>query len=168
MTALPKTNPVVFISNKGIAFLFIMKRAFVCIVVVCAILWLTQIAFNQVEAINILCNLFGINHHLSPYFELWQSFMPVRQEVEDNIGSELYSIEVYAPHFFNPSNPDVEFEKWAAIEVTDFDAISNEMETITSQMVFTQFLSINVLQAQNPKHSNIFLEPVAKFTLLIR
>ncbi len=63
--------------------------------------------------------------------ELWQSFMPRRKEIENNIGSELYSIEIYAPSYWISFDPNAEFEKWAAIEVTDFQPIPDEMETIT-------------------------------------
>jgi len=64
--------------------------------------------------------------------ELWKSFMPRRKEILNGIGSELYSIEVYAPSFFNNFNPDAEFEKWAAIEVSDFQPIPDGMETMIS------------------------------------
>jgi AraC family transcriptional regulator len=64
--------------------------------------------------------------------ELWKSFMPRRKEIKNNIGSELYSIELYEPHFFDNFNPQREFEKWAAIEVTDFDSVPAEMETFYS------------------------------------
>jgi len=63
--------------------------------------------------------------------ELWRSFMPRRKEIMDNIGTELYSLEVYPPIFFENFNPDAEFEKWAAIEVTDYHTVPDEMETIT-------------------------------------
>lgn len=63
--------------------------------------------------------------------ELWRNFMPTRREIKNNIGSELYSVEVYDPQYFNNFNPETEFDKWAAIEVTDFDTVPNEMETIT-------------------------------------
>jgi len=64
-------------------------------------------------------------------YELWRNFMPRRKEIQNNIGTELYSIEVYASLYFNNFNPDAEFEKWAAMEVTDFQTIPIEMETIT-------------------------------------
>lgn len=66
-------------------------------------------------------------------FELWRSFMPRRKEIQNNIGTELYSIEVYTPLYFNNFNPNAEFEKWAAIEVADFNTVPAEMETITVQ-----------------------------------
>jgi AraC family transcriptional regulator len=63
--------------------------------------------------------------------ELWRSFMPKRREIGNTIGTELYSIEVYGNHFFSNFNLETEFEKWAAVEVTDFETVPEEMETIT-------------------------------------
>lgn len=64
--------------------------------------------------------------------ELWGSFMPGRREIRHTIGQELYSIEVYGRQFFDRFDPSAEFEKWAAIEVTDFDLIPSGMETLIS------------------------------------
>ena len=64
--------------------------------------------------------------------ELWSSFMPRRREIKNNIGSELYSIEVYEPLYFNNFNPEKEFDKWAAVEVIDFETVPDDMETLTS------------------------------------
>jgi AraC family transcriptional regulator len=63
--------------------------------------------------------------------ELWRSFMPSRHEIHHTIGAELYSIQEYAPMFFNQFNPSAEFKKWATIEVTDFDWVPIGMETYT-------------------------------------
>jgi AraC family transcriptional regulator len=60
--------------------------------------------------------------------DLWRSFMPVRTEIRNNIGTELYSIQIYAHGFFNNFKQEAEFEKWAAMEVTDFDLIPDNME----------------------------------------
>lgn len=62
--------------------------------------------------------------------ELWQSFMPNRKEIKNNIGLELYSIEVYPESHFVNFNPKNEFEKWAGVEVTDFLSVPANMETI--------------------------------------
>ena len=61
--------------------------------------------------------------------DLWGGFMPRRKEIKNNIGTELYSIQIYNPLFFNRFDPNTEFEKCAAIEVTDFNSVPNEMET---------------------------------------
>lgn len=60
--------------------------------------------------------------------ELWRSFIPGRREIKNNIGTELYSVQVYDYLYFNNFNPDKEFEKWATIEVTDFSIIPDEKE----------------------------------------
>jgi AraC family transcriptional regulator len=62
--------------------------------------------------------------------ELWKSFMPSRREIKNNIGSDLYSVEVYEPLYFNNFNPEKEFDKWAAVEVTDFEKVPDDMDTL--------------------------------------
>ncbi len=61
---------------------------------------------------------------------LWQSFMPRRKEIQNPIRTLLYSMQVYDPSYFVNFNPETEFEKWASIEVTDFDTVPDDMETI--------------------------------------
>jgi AraC family transcriptional regulator len=63
--------------------------------------------------------------------ELWQHFMPRRKEIQNNIGTDLYAIQLYDPLYFNNFDPNTTFEKWAAIEVSHFNTIPYEMETIT-------------------------------------
>ncbi|MDQ7096560.1 GyrI-like domain-containing protein [Desulfosporosinus sp. PR] len=64
--------------------------------------------------------------------ELWQSFMPRRKEINNSIGNDLYCLQVYGNDFdFNKFDLNKKFEKWAAVEVTDFDNVPDEMETIT-------------------------------------
>ena len=64
-------------------------------------------------------------------FELWRSFAPRKKEIKNNIGSDLYSVEVYELGFFDNFNPEREFDKWAAIEVTDFNNVPDDTENIT-------------------------------------
>lgn len=63
--------------------------------------------------------------------ELWQSFMPRRREITHSIGAELYSVEVYDDAaFFRSFNPAAEFEKWAAVQVSDFNTVPDGMNTL--------------------------------------
>lgn len=62
---------------------------------------------------------------------LWKSFMPCRREIQNNVGNELYSLQIYPPAFFAQFNPHTEFEKWAAIQVTGFEAIPPALEGLT-------------------------------------
>jgi AraC family transcriptional regulator len=59
---------------------------------------------------------------------LWQNFMPRRSEIKNVASKDLYSIEVYAPDFFNPFNLATEFEKWAAVEVSHLETVPDKME----------------------------------------
>lgn len=63
-------------------------------------------------------------------YRLWQSFMPKLSEIKKRANSDLISLQVFneLPDFTD-FNPDKEFEKWAAVEVADFDSIPQEMET---------------------------------------
>jgi AraC family transcriptional regulator len=64
--------------------------------------------------------------------ELWQSFMPCRKNIKNIIGNELYSAEVYESHYFENFNPEKEFEKWAAVEVSDVEVMPDDLEILVS------------------------------------
>jgi AraC family transcriptional regulator len=61
--------------------------------------------------------------------ELWRSFMMQRREIINSIGSDLYSMQHFPNGYFSNFSPANEFEKWAAIEVSDFDTVPPEMST---------------------------------------
>ena len=63
--------------------------------------------------------------------ELWQSFMPKRSEIQNTISSDLFAVQVYEATYFEALNPNTVFEKWATLEVTDFDNIPAEIESFT-------------------------------------
>lgn len=61
-------------------------------------------------------------------FELWSSFMPHRNEIQNTINTALYNIQVNPENFdFKPNTP---FVKWAAMAVSTFDCVPNGMETL--------------------------------------
>lgn len=62
--------------------------------------------------------------------ELWHSFMPQKSEITNIIGPELYSVEIYEIGFFENFNLANKFEKWAAVEVSDFENIPNGFEKL--------------------------------------
>jgi AraC family transcriptional regulator len=59
---------------------------------------------------------------------LWKSFMPAKKEITNAVGKDLYSLQIYPKHFFINFNVNTVFEKWALVEVTDFDHTPPEME----------------------------------------
>jgi AraC family transcriptional regulator len=63
--------------------------------------------------------------------QLWGSFMPRRKEISNNLTNDLISMVVYQPTHFANFKPTNEFERWAAVEVANFDNIPEGMETFT-------------------------------------
>jgi AraC family transcriptional regulator len=89
--------------------------------------------------------------------ELWQSFMPQRNEIKNRIDQKLYSIELYAPHYFDNFDPQKEFEKWAAVEVTGFMSIPEGFETIISPIgLYACFLYKGASSAASETYRYIF------------
>jgi AraC family transcriptional regulator len=61
--------------------------------------------------------------------ELWKSFMPRRNEIKNRASPVFISMQVYDPFFdFKNFSPNASFEKWAAVEVMDFNAIPQGMK----------------------------------------
>ena len=65
--------------------------------------------------------------------ELWKSFNPIRKEITNNLTNDLISMVVYNQTYFEDFKPTNEFERWAAVEVADFDNLPSEMETFILQ-----------------------------------
>ena len=64
-------------------------------------------------------------------YELWSSFMPLRKQIRNCLGPDLFSVQVYDSTFnFAIFDKDHPFDKWAAAEVSDFDIIPQGMETL--------------------------------------
>lgn len=60
--------------------------------------------------------------------DLWKSFMPRRKEILHIMNSDLISMAVYGPLFFDDFSMNTNFEQWAAVEVSDFDSIPDKMD----------------------------------------
>ena len=63
--------------------------------------------------------------------ELWRGFGIVRPTVEGRLGGESYSVKVYdASYSFKRSDPTAEFDKWAAVAVSDDSDVSVGLESL--------------------------------------
>ncbi|URC14911.1 GyrI-like domain-containing protein [Flavobacterium sp. B183] len=62
--------------------------------------------------------------------ELWSSFMPKRKEIKNMVDADLYSLEVFPTAHFDNFDPENTFEKWAAVEVSAFDEVPQEMKSL--------------------------------------
>lgn len=66
--------------------------------------------------------------------ELWRSFMQQRKAIRNSTSADLFSLQVYDDSYsFSEFDPSATFDKWAAVEVTDFTAVPDGMEPLTLQ-----------------------------------
>ena len=63
--------------------------------------------------------------------ELWQNFMRLRQQIKNQVGSDLYSIQLYDDLYLKRFSPHTTVEKLAAVEVEDFNEVPPEMVSFT-------------------------------------
>lgn len=63
--------------------------------------------------------------------ELWQSFGPKIPAIENRLNADRISMNIYPPAYFSAFNPQLEFEKWAAVEVSDFKEIPPGLQPFT-------------------------------------
>jgi AraC family transcriptional regulator len=59
--------------------------------------------------------------------DLWRSFMPLRKTIINPVSSDFFSLQVYEQSD-DYRNPDAEFIKWAAMEVSDNTEVPQGME----------------------------------------
>lgn len=64
---------------------------------------------------------------------LWLNFMPQRKRITKAVNSDLFAMQLYDADYFQHFDPTRVFEKWAAIEVSEFDPVPEQMEKFTLQ-----------------------------------
>ena len=64
--------------------------------------------------------------------ELWQGFMPRRNEIANNLNADLICMQVYDDALgFKDFTPETPFQKWAAVEVAETADVPQGMQTFT-------------------------------------
>ena len=63
--------------------------------------------------------------------ELWSRFMAKSNEIENILSKDKISMQVYPQYYFDNFNPELEFVKWATVEVNSFKGIPNDLEPYT-------------------------------------
>jgi AraC family transcriptional regulator len=76
-------------------------------------------------------NRYAFNDEFSDYKigKLWGEFMPRRSEITHALNQDLISMAVYPATHFSNFNPHNSFDRWAAVEVSQFDNVPSGMET---------------------------------------
>jgi AraC family transcriptional regulator len=63
--------------------------------------------------------------------ELWQTFMPQKGTIRHSIDNHLYSLEVYdSTDYVRSYDPTKECDKWAAIAVSEFTSVPEDMAVL--------------------------------------
>ena len=60
---------------------------------------------------------------------LWGQFAPRIKEIQHRSSEDKISMQIYPQLYYEQFNPSHEFEKWATVEVNDFENIPNGMKT---------------------------------------
>lgn len=61
--------------------------------------------------------------------KLWRGFLPILNKITNRINEDKIALQVYPNTYFNSYDPNLEFVKWAVVEVTDFKEIPEEFDT---------------------------------------
>jgi AraC family transcriptional regulator len=114
----------------------------------------TIVYLKEKKIIGYSCKMNFIKNKTS---NLWKSFMPRLKEIKNKISADLYSVQVYdADYNFKQFDPSIEFIKWATTQVSAFDKVSANMESlIISAGLYAVFLHKGS-NADNSKHQYIF------------
>ena len=99
----------------------------------------TMIHLKEKKLIGCSCKM---NFTDNKTVELWQSFMPRLKQIKNKISADLFSLQLYNEDYnFKQFNPTAYFTKWAATEVSSFNDVPANMETlIIPQGLYAVFL----------------------------
>ncbi|MBT8219941.1 MAG: GyrI-like domain-containing protein [Bacteroidia bacterium] len=61
--------------------------------------------------------------------QLWGHFAPRIKEIQNRVSEDKISMQIYPPLYYEEFNPSKAFEKWATVEVKDFENIPNGMQS---------------------------------------
>lgn len=94
-------------------------------------------------------------------FELWRSFMPERLKIQNKFSGDLISMRVYNEPM-QLQNPGQQFDKWAAVEVTDFINVPEGMECFSLPAGLYAIFDYKGLNTDNSIFIYIFTEWLPK------
>ena len=87
--------------------------------------------------------------------QVWQSFMPRRNEVTNRLNDDFISLQIYPNHFpFENFNPSLNFVKWACVAVENADELPEGMETMTIDSGLYAIFNHKGLPSDFPKTFN--------------
>jgi len=88
--------------------------------------------------------------------ELWRSFMPERGKIQNKVSAEMISMRVYDETLRN--DPNQQFDKWAAVEVSNFEQVPEGMESFVLKEGLYAVFDYKGLNTDNRVFIYIFTE----------
>jgi len=89
--------------------------------------------FIKIETIRekkIVCKKLKMSYSNYKPYELWHSFMSVKKQIRNSVTDDLFSISEYSSSFdFKTFSPEMDFDKRAGLEVTNFNNVPQGLET---------------------------------------
>lgn len=61
---------------------------------------------------------------------LWSQFAPRIKEIEGRVSEDRFSLQIYPAGYFEGFDPNMEFVKWAAVEVESLGSIPAGMDSL--------------------------------------
>ena len=109
---------------------------------------------------------------------LWGSFVPRIKEIENRVSTDKISLQVYPELYYQNFKPINTFEKWAAVEVDNYDKIPNGMkpfvlkkgryavffnkgssaDTSIYQYIFSEWIPNSIYRIDNRPHFEVLGE----------
>ncbi|TGK90082.1 AraC family transcriptional regulator [Leptospira bourretii] len=90
---------------------------------------------------------------------LWQRFMPKLNSISNRLDNNLISMSIYSSDYFQSFNPSNRFMKWAGVEVSDEQTLSDGLEIIKiPQGSYVRFLYQGLPSQAGPFFQSIFQE----------
>ena len=62
--------------------------------------------------------------------QLWRQFIPRIKEIENKLSRNRISLQIYPESYYEKFNANTEFEKWATVEVKNFNTIPIGMDSL--------------------------------------
>ncbi len=94
--------------------------------------------------------------------QLWGLFGPRIKEIQNRVTEDKISMQIYDSSYYTSFSPDNEFEKWAMVEVENFNNIPNEMKTFTLKEGMYAVFDYKGSSSDNSIFEYIFLEWLPK------
>ncbi|WP_452222992.1 GyrI-like domain-containing protein [Lacinutrix chionoecetis] len=112
-------------------------------------------------------------------FQLFSGFMPIRKNIQNTIGNDIYEVLIYDHEYLKQFNPNNTFIKWVAVEVENYETLPDNIKTLElesglyavfnykglpqdfgklMQYIYTDYLPKSIYKLDNRPHFNVLGE----------